>query len=226
MIFRFNKEKAGQANVRPLYEAIKMAKEIPTIDLSEDNLTRIRKIADKATPGPYAIDSPPHGSPHVVANPGTLEKRYIAYCCPFPGPDEQHMNNARFLAVCSPETINAMISEIERLRSELSTFVRRHGILAQKLSCACNNNGCPANSPSDCCGGNCRQNAVTCADWECYSEMPACAAYRISHAEASSGEYRVDKQRLLKMHAEVVRIGKEREEAVANFLREHGQIKE
>ena len=101
----------------------------PDATASRVDLERLRALAEKATPGPWEVQSPKVRTSAFVGAPR------FGYVCnaPVPASDwnmefnatSQARRNVAFIAACDPQTILALLDRVAELENGLRPFVDR-----------------------------------------------------------------------------------------------------
>ena len=77
-----------------------------------DDLTALRALAEKATPGPWIYHETIHADNHVTAGGGILTGTHVC------GPTYER-ENARFIAAANPAVVLAMLDRLERAEAAI-----------------------------------------------------------------------------------------------------------
>src|SRR5690606_403285 len=101
--------------------------------MTSDRLEELRRIAEAATPGPWAVNpfkATVDEMPSMLPICGLLwptEERT----------EEQSFANANYIAECNPTTALALLDENERLRRERKVLAdaRQHGYACENCEC-------------------------------------------------------------------------------------------
>lgn len=103
----------------------------PVDPLSPDKLARLRELAGKATPGPWAQGQEYDGPlPIVVNSKNTFVASVLGDIGGLEPNDARENADAAYMAAASPDVVVALVDEIERARAELQ---RRWWLLAGKM---------------------------------------------------------------------------------------------
>lgn len=92
--------------------------------MTPDQLRELREKAEKATPGPWeTAETPGFGHDHAPYTVVNGDNEQITECwdnTPGAWKPEQNEGNAAFIAAANPQTVIALLDEIERLREALN----------------------------------------------------------------------------------------------------------
>lgn len=92
------------------------------------DLAELRRLAEAATPGPWYVGDYEHGRERVTTYPDTaivdeagkvVVGAYNSHCCSFPIDIEADEKDTAYISAANPQTVLALIAELESLRGRV-----------------------------------------------------------------------------------------------------------